>query len=57
MRCCICASTEDVRWCPVCSHAFCLRHRELLWGRVERTAAAVKQLLLRMPPPYCDHAR
>jgi len=56
MHCCLCRSTDDVIWCNKCGHRFCAYHRGLLWGRVERTAAAVKQLILRLgPPPYCEH--
>lgn len=54
-RCCICASTDDVIWCKLCGHAFCIKHRTLLWGYGQRTLAAVKELLFRMPPPWCDH--
>lgn len=55
VRCCICGSTNDVVWCDLCGHRFCIKHRTLLWGWGQRTAAAVKELVLRMPPPYCDH--
>lgn len=54
-HCCICASTDKVVWCRVCGHNFCVKHRRFLWGWGQRTAAAVKALIARMPPPFCDH--
>lgn len=57
MKCCLCGSGRKVRWCEVCSHYFCLYHRYALWGRVERTAAAVKAILLQVQPSYCAHGK
>lgn len=62
MRCCLCASREDVAWCNDCKHYFCLAHREGL-GRFkvwnvefwQRGAAFLKEHLLKHPPDFCLH--
>jgi len=54
MNCCICGSSNDVRWCPWCGHAFCRTHRSG-WGIWDRGYAAVREWLTGNPPRYCEH--
>lgn len=53
-RCCICASTDDVKPCNWCRHYFCRAHRDG-WEVWERGLAALKWWLFAHPPEHCAH--
>lgn len=51
MTCCMCGSGWFVSYCPLCDHNFCVSCRTSYF---ERGLAAMKQLLLKVPPKFCE---